>query len=447
MSTQLKQAAVEIVKELRRAGHEAYFAGGCVRDLLMGREPHDIDIATSARPEEVMRIFARAVPVGLKYGVVLVLRDRLQFEVTTFRREGPYLDGRHPSSVTFATAREDAERRDFTINGLFYDPLAERVIDFVGGARDIEAGVIRAIGDAGQRFEEDKLRMMRALRFAARFGFRLEPGTWKAISERAGRIAEVSRERVRDELIKMLSEGGAALGFRLLSESRLLEAILPEVAAMRGVPQPQDFHPEGDVFTHTLILIDMLESPSTALAFGALLHDVGKPPTFSVRERIRFDQHSEVGAELARRICRRLRLSNQEVEEVEELVRDHLRFINVKQMRESTLKRFLRKPNFQDHLELHRLDCLASHGNLENWYFCRQKLAELTGEQIAPPRLITGYDLIALGFEPGPLFREMLSAVEDAQLEGRISTREEALELVKREFKKQGPGAGGQGPE
>ncbi len=447
MSTQLKQAALEIVTELRGAGHQAYFAGGCVRDLLMGREPHDIDIATSARPEQVMRIFPRVVPVGIKYGVVLVLRDGLQFEVTTFRREGPYLDGRHPSSVTFTTAREDAERRDFTINGLFYDPLAERVIDFVGGTHDIEAGVIKAIGDAGQRFEEDKLRMVRALRFAARFGFRLEPGTWKAISERAAKIAEVSRERMRDELIKMLSEGGAALGFRLLSESGMLEVILPEVAAMRGVPQPQDFHPEGDVFTHTLILIDMLESPSTGLAFGALLHDVGKPPTFAVRERIRFDQHSEVGAELARRICRRLRLSNQEAEAVEELVRDHLRFINVKQMRESTLKRFLRKPNFQDHLELHRLDCLASHGNLENWYFCRQKLAELTGEQIAPPRLITGHDLIALGFEPGPLFREMLSSVEDAQLEGRISTREEALELVKREFKKQEPGARSQEPE
>ncbi|MBI3611100.1 MAG: CCA tRNA nucleotidyltransferase [Nitrospirae bacterium] len=434
----LSNQAVEIVKVLRGAGFRAYWAGGCVRDLVMGHEPQDYDVATDARPDQVMKLFPKTVPVGVSFGVVKVLADESEFEVATFRSDGRYLDGRHPVEVHYSSDREDAARRDFTINGMFYDPVKREIIDYVEGRRDIKAGIIRAIGNPRERFEEDKLRLMRAVRFAARFEYTIDPQTYEAIKERAGEIVQISAERIRDELKKMLTGPNPSGSISLLLETGLLSAILPEVTAMAGVEQPKEFHPEGDVLTHTLLLLKNLDRPSFELALAAMLHDVGKPPTFTPpkadRDRIRFDGHCEVGARMAEAICERLRLSNEQTERVVELVRDHLRFKDVQQMRESTLKRFLRRPGFPDHLELHRLDCLASHGDLTNWEFCKQKLTELGPEEMRPERLLTGDDLIRMGYSPGPIFSEILTRVEDAQLEGRIKTREEAVEWTARQY-------------
>jgi poly(A) polymerase len=426
--SEMGEKAVEIVKVLREAGFRAYWAGGSVRDLVMGHEPQDYDVATDARPEQVMELFPRTVPVGVSFGVVKVIENGFEFEVTTFRSDGRYIDGRHPAEVHYSDDREDAARRDFTINGMFYDPLKKEIIDYVEGRRDIAGGVIRAIGDPHERFEEDKLRLMRAVRFAARFGYVIEPKTEAALRDLAGQIQQISAERIRDELKKILTGPSPSDGISLLIETGLLKKILPEVLAMAGVEQPKEFHPEGDVLTHTLLLLKNLDHPSFELALAALLHDVGKPATFSIRDRIRFDNHCEVG------VCGRLRLSNEQTERVTDLVRDHLRFKDVRQMRESTLKRFLRQPYFSDHLELHRLDCLASHGDLTNWEFCKKKLAELGPEEIRPKRLLTGDDLIAKGYRPGPLFSKILTQLEDAQLEGTIKTRDEALEWLRREF-------------
>ncbi|MBI3597439.1 MAG: CCA tRNA nucleotidyltransferase [Nitrospirae bacterium] len=426
--------AVKIVKVLRGAGFRAYWAGGSVRDLVMGHEPQDYDVATDARPEQVMKLFLKTVPVGVSFGVVKVIENGFEFEVTTFRSDGRYIDGRHPAEVHYADDREDAARRDFTINGMFYDPLKKEIIDYVEGRRDIAAGVIRAIGDPHERFEEDKLRLMRAVRFAARFGYIIEPETEAAIRDLAGQIQQISAERIRDEIKKMLTGPNPSDGISLLVKTGLLKTILPEVSAMAGVEQPKEFHPEGDVLTHTMLLLKNLNRPSFELALAALLHDVGKPPTFSIRDRIRFDNHCEVGARMTETICGRLRLSNEQTERVADLVRDHLRFKDVQRMRESTLKRFLRQPYFSDHLELHRLDCLASHGDLTNWEFCKKKLAELGPEEIRPERLLTGDDLIAMGYPPGPLFSKILTLLEDAQLEGSIKSRDEAVEWVRRQF-------------
>ncbi|HTN42961.1 MAG TPA: CCA tRNA nucleotidyltransferase [Nitrospiria bacterium] len=432
--SEMGEKAVEIVKVLREAGFRAYWAGGSVRDLVMGHEPQDYDVATDARPEQVMELFPRTVPVGVSFGVVKVIENGFEFEVTTFRSDGRYIDGRHPAEVHYSDDREDAARRDFTINGMFYDPLKKEIIDYVEGRRDIAGGVIRAIGDPHERFEEDKLRLMRAVRFAARFGYVIEPKTEAALRDLAGQIQQISAERIRDELKKILTGPSPSDGISLLIETGLLKKILPEVLAMAGVEQPKEFHPEGDVLTHTLLLLKNLDHPSFELALAALLHDVGKPATFSIRDRIRFDNHCEVGARMTEAVCGRLRLSNEQTERVTDLVRDHLRFKDVRQMRESTLKRFLRQPYFSDHLELHRLDCLASHGDLTNWEFCKKKLAELGPEEIRPKRLLTGDDLIAKGYRPGPLFSKILTQLEDAQLEGTIKTRDEALEWLRREF-------------
>lgn len=448
----MRDKAIEIVKALRSAGFRAYWAGGCVRDLVMGHEPQDYDVATDARPEQVMKLFPKTIPVGVSFGVVKVLLGNDEFEVATFRSDGRYLDGRHPVEVHFSGEKEDAQRRDFTLNGMFYDPVKEQVIDHVGGQRDIKAGIIRTIGSPLDRFTEDKLRLMRAVRFSARFGYTIEPQTEMAIRDLAPQITQVSAERIRDETEKMLTGPNPAGSIRLLHQTGLLKVILPEVAAMEGVEQPQEFHPEGDVLTHTLLMLDQMTQPvsgspslSFELTLGVLLHDVGKPPTFTPPKtdrdlpdrqagRIRFDNHCEVGAEMTEAIGQRLRLSNKQLEVVIGLVRDHLKFKDVKQMRESTLKRFLRQPYFAEHLELHRLDCLASHGDLTNWQFCREKLVELPPEVIRPARLLTGDDLIQLGYSPGSLFAEILTAVEDAQLEGRITTREEAIALVEKQF-------------
>jgi len=460
----MRAHATNIVRELRSRGFQAYLAGGCVRDTLLGLPPTDYDVATDATPAEVMRIFPETYAVGAQFGVVLVpLRTPTQakeswvghpeprppeapapsehpnyVEVATFRNDGTYTDGRHPDRVSYSKdPMEDVQRRDFTINGLLMDPLdSNRVLDFVGGRDDLKAGIIRAIGDPERRFAEDKLRMLRAVRFAARFGYAIEPATFAAIKDMAPGIQQVSRERVRDELTKMLTEGHARRAFELLDATGLLRQVLPEVDRMKGVEQPAEFHPEGDVWIHTLLLLEKLPPGcSRALAWGALLHDVGKPPTFRVApDRIRFDRHVEVGTRMAEEICRRLHFSNEDTRQIVALVANHMRFADAERMKESTLKRFLRLPGFDEHLELHRIDCLSSHGNLALYNFVRERVQHTPEEEIRPAPLVNGEDLIALGYHPGPRFRDILSAVEDAQLEGALHTREDALAFVRRDF-------------
>jgi poly(A) polymerase len=444
-----KQQAAEIVRTLRDRGHQAYFAGGCVRDLLLRREPADYDVSTDATPQQVMQIFPQTFAVGEQFGVVLVpiqLEERAvtgedarrsAIEVATFRSDIGYSDGRHPDEVRFTKdPREDVERRDFTINGMMLDPATDEILDFVGGRDDLQAGIVRAIGDPERRFAEDKLRMLRAVRFAARFDYTIDPATMSAIQKLAPQIHQVSCERVREELTKMLTEGRARRAFELLDTTGLLPEVLPEIAAMKGLQQPPQFHPEGDVFVHTLLLLEKLPlNGSKTLAWGALLHDVGKPPTFRVApDRIRFDGHVDVGVKMAAEICRRLRFSNHETDRILALVDNHMRFKDVQRMKQSTLKRFLRLPAFDEHLELHRLDCLSSHGQLDSYDYSREQLRSMPPEAIRPTPLITGRDLIEAGYEPGPRFKEVLTAVEDAQLEGRLASREAAMEFVLRDF-------------
>ena len=497
-------AALRVVAELRAAGHDAYLAGGCVRDLLLGREPEDYDVATSATPEVVLELFPRTFAVGAHFGVVLVADGDEEgyavTEVATFRSDGAYTDGRHPEAVRYTkSAEEDVRRRDFTINGLLLDPeklfpqelkpdsslgrdvpaearilqseehtsgakapfdfagvdtgaeapeyhsnlfsdtdLRLAVIDYVGGLADLDAGVVRAIGRAELRFEEDHLRMLRGVRFAARFGFDLEAETAAAMRRLAAKTAAMSRERVRDELTRMLTEGRARRAFELLDETGLLAEVLPEVAKMKGVEQPPQFHPEGDVWTHTLLLLEQLEAGcAMTLAWGALLHDVGKPPTFRRGpDRIRFDGHVEVGVAMGAEICRRFRFSNEETRQILALIENHMRFADAARMKASTLKRFFRLEGFEEHLALHRMDCLAGGGNLEHWEFVRERWLAMPEEAVRPKPLLTGRELIAAGYKPGAGFKEMLRAVEDAQLEGRIGTAAEALRLVEGKFLK-----------
>jgi poly(A) polymerase len=455
-------AALRIVEALRADGHEAYLAGGCVRDLLLGRKPVDFDVATSATPEIVLNLFLRTFAVGAHFGVVLVADEskvnegelappQVVTEVATFRSDGAYSDGRHPDAVRYTTsAREDVQRRDFTINGLLLDPTAlvgvphdnfQAVLraglhDYVDGLDDLEAGVIRAIGNPTLRFQEDQLRLLRAVRFAARFNFTLEPATFAAIRHLAARITAVSRERIRDELTKMLTEGRARRAFELLDETDLLVQVLPEISRMKGVEQPPQFHPEGDVFIHTMMLLEQLEPGCAAtLAWGALLHDVGKPPTFRVApDRIRFDGHVEVGVAMGAEILRRFRFSSEDMRQILDLIDNHMRFADAPRMKASTLKRFFRLQNFEEHLRLHRMDCLAAHANLDIYNFVRERYQAMPAEQVRPRPLLTGSDLIAAGYAPGPMFKAMLQAVEDAQLEGLITTPEEALELVRQQL-------------
>ncbi len=470
-----KQHAAEIVRALRERGHQAYLAGGCVRDLLLGREPADYDVATDATPRQVMQIFPQTLAVGEQFGVVLVPpepsgatgaparqgeRSKGAVEVATFRADVGYSDGRHPDEVRFTKdPREDVQRRDFTINGMLLDPMVRdssvrdstildsttnKILDFVGGRKDLKAGIVRAIGDPERRFAEDKLRMLRAVRFAARFDYKIDPATLAAIKRLAVHINQVSCERVREELTKMLTEGQARRAFELLDTTGLLPEVLPEIAAMKGVEQPPEYHPEGDVFVHTLLLLEKLHPGcsgsisgfvSKTLAWGALLHDVGKPPTFRIApDRIRFDGHVEVGVKMAAEICRRLRFSNHETDQILALVDNHMRFADVQRMNQSTLKKFLRLPAFDEHLELHRIDCLSSHGQLDAYEYSREQLRSMPPEAIRPTPLITGRDLIEAGYEPGPRFKEILTAIENAQLEGQLASREAAMEYVRREF-------------
>jgi len=459
------EIAREIVGKLRAEGFEAYLAGGCVRDLLMGREPKDYDVATSATPDVVLEMFPRTFGVGAHFGVVLVATEIenqagsdakpgfVMTEVATFRSDGAYSDGRHPDAVRYTlSAEEDVRRRDFTINGLLLDPLRggglldERVgdpealrqaaIDYVGGIADLDAGIVRAIGRPQLRFEEDHLRMLRAVRFAARFGFAIEPVTHAAIRALAARIHSVSRERVRDELTKMLTEGNARRAFELLDETGLLAQVLPEAEKLKGVEQPPQFHPEGDVWIHTLMLLEQLEAGcEPTLAWGALLHDVGKPATFRrAPDRIRFDGHVEVGVAIGAEICRRLRFSNDDTRQILALIENHMKFADAPRMRASTLKRFFRLDRFDQHLALHKMDCMAAHRNLELWEFIRQRFESMPEESVRPKPLLTGRELIHAGYQPGPEFKLILRAVEDAQLEGTIATEEEAMAMVKGRF-------------
>jgi poly(A) polymerase len=445
-----RELADQICRTLRQSGHQAYLVGGCVRDLLLGREPSDYDVATDARPERVQELFPASITVGARFGVILVTeagvaeeaaRGGAQVEVATFRSDIGYSDGRHPDRVEYSQSpEEDVRRRDFTINGLLLDPETGVVLDFIGGREDLRAGLVRAIGMPALRFREDKLRMVRAVRFAARFGYVIEPATLAAIQALAPQVTEVSAERLRDELTKLLTEGAARRAFELLDQTVLLAVLLPEITRMQGVAQPPQFHPEGDVWIHVRMMLEKLEPRASAtLAWGVLLHDVGKPPTFRSAEqtgdRIRFDGHDEIGARMAVEICRRLRFSTADTEQIETLVADHMRFKDVSAMRPATLKRFVRLPRFEEHLELHRLDCLASHGKLDAYEFVQRFLRETPPEQVRPARLITGEDLMEMGFRPGPLFKQILQAVEDAQLDGRLHGHDEAIEFVRAEYK------------
>jgi len=470
------EAALRVIQTLRAAGHQAYLAGGCVRDLLLGLDPKDYDVATSARPDIVLGLFPRTFAVGAHFGVVLVAdsdeEGYITTEVATFRSDGAYSDGRHPDVVRYTTsAEEDVRRRDFTINGLLLDPnqldpdrqevsghdfsraaiaantagalapegnLHSAVIDLVHGLADLDAGILRAIGRPELRFEEDHLRMLRGVRFAARFNFTLDPATKAAIQSLAYKTASVSRERVRDELTKMLTEGHARRAFQLLDETGLLQQVLPEIVRMQGVEQPPQYHPEGDVFTHTLLLLDQLEAGcSPTLAWAALLHDVGKPPTYrNAPDRIRFDGHVEVGVAMAAEILRRFRFSNDDTHQILALIQNHMRFADAPRMKTSTLKRFFRLQNFEEHLALHRMDCMAANCNLDHWNFVKARYESMPAEAVRPTPLLTGRELIAAGYHPGARFREILQAIEDAQLEGALTTPEQAIAHILAHFPK-----------
>ena len=435
--TPMELTARALVDRLRTAGYLAYFAGGCVRDLVRQQTPKDIDIATDARPEEVQKIFRRTHAVGAHFGVVVVVEDDRQFEVATFRSDGAYLDGRHPVAVNYSSPEADARRRDFTINGMFFDPPNDAVIDFVGGREDLAAGIVRAIGDPAQRFAEDRLRLLRAIRFATVLQFEIEPLTWEAIIQAASGIKEISAERIREELVRIFLSPQRVRGWDLLDASGLMKAVLPELEAMKGCEQPPQFHPEGDVFRHTRLMLDLLpEKVSLPLVLSVLFHDIGKPPTSSVDNdgRIRFNGHDRVGAEMTEAIMQRLRFSRAEIDATVEAVRQHMVFKDVPNMRIAKLKRFMARPNFADELELHRVDCVSSHGMLDNYAFLQRKQTEFASEPIIPPPLVRGDDLIALGMKPGPRFREILDAVETQQLEGELSDRDEALAWIKKKY-------------
>ncbi len=435
-----------VIEKLRRHGHQAYWVGGCVRDALLGRPVKDRDVTTSAHPDQVAELFAGARRVGARFGVMVVPDGEDSVEVATFRRDHVYRDGRRPEAVSFTSdAQEDVSRRDFTINGILRDPLSHECIDHVGGLDDLRSKLVRAIGSPRRRFEEDRLRMLRAVRFAASLDFRIEAATMDAIRELAPRIAVVAPERIRDELGRILTEGGARLGFELLGGTGLLEPLLPEVAALRGVAQPPEFHPEGDVWDHTLLMLDRLRQPSKPLAWGVLLHDVGKPDTFRRDDRIRFHGHVERGLELTRAICARLRVSKADRDRILALVGNHMKFMEVQRMRPAKLQRFLGQSHFEEHLELHRLDCLASHGRLDNHAFAAERFEQLA-EQEPAPQLLTGGDLKRAGYAPGPVFGTILALVEERQLEGQLADRDQALAFVRKRFPVGVTRSGAEGP-
>ena len=432
MMSAKEQAALEIVKRLTGKGYKALYAGGYVRDMLMtGAEPGDIDIATNARPTEITSLFPQVIGVGEHFGVMIVVKNGIPFEVATFRSDLGTLDGRHPRQVEYTNEEQDAQRRDFTINGMFFDPLKQQVLDYVSGREDLRQKLVRAIGDPGLRFEEDFLRLLRAIRFAARFDFTIEENTWKALQEKVGGIARVSPERIFQEIDKMITGPNSEKALELLDHSGLLSRALPEVAATKGVRQPEEFHPEGDVFIHTCKTLSLLVRPSRIVAWSALLHDTGKPGTMTVSDRIRFSNHQHAGAVIAAQTLRRLKAPGSLIEGVCECIENHMNFMNVRKMRLSTLKKFLSRPWFEEEMDLHRADCLASHGDVSNYDFLRQKQKEIPLHEAKPRPLLTGKDLIALGFTPGPAFGKILVEAYDAQLEAKIATKEEAVSWAK----------------
>ncbi|MFO0793532.1 MAG: CCA tRNA nucleotidyltransferase [Candidatus Brocadiaceae bacterium] len=428
----IKQSALEIVKVLHAHGYKAFFAGGCVRDMIMGHESADYDIATSALPQDIMKLFEHTIPVGIQFGVVIVVKEGYNFEVATFRSEGGYSDGRHPDYVAFSSAPEnDVKRRDFTINGLLYDPVSDEILDYVGGREDISRGIIRTIGNPIERFTEDKLRMIRAARFSCRFNFPIHPETKQAIIQRAKLIHVVSVERVREELEKILTGVNPHLGIKLLDELQLLQEILPEVSQMKGVRQPENFHPEGDVYVHTLLCLSKMEKPTWTLAMGVLLHDIGKTVTYEELDRIRFNLHEKVGSDMAAKVCDRLKTSSAEKERIVWLVLKHLCFKDAQKMRLSKLKRLFAAEGYPELAELCRIDALASSGDLSDYLFCQEMFSKLSHEEVRPKPLITGHDLIDLGLKPGPLFKDILTKIEDEQLEGILTTKDAALERLR----------------
>ena len=433
----MEKTAREICARLSDRGHVAYFAGGCVRDMVRGLAPKDFDVATDASPEIVQQIFPHTYAVGAKFGVIVVVENGTNFEVATFRSDGRYLDHRHPTAVRFSSPEEDAKRRDFTINGMFFDPARNEVIDFVDGRADLEKKIIRAIGDSEQRFDEDRLRMLRAVRFATVLDYQLDQATWNALTANAESITQISAERIRDELVKTFLSPNRLRGWDLLDESGLLRAVLPEIEPMKGCEQPEQFHPEGDVFQHTRLMLQLLpEKVSVPLVFSVILHDVAKPVTATVDStgRIRFNEHDRIGSVMTEQIMERLRFSRAEIDATVEMVRQHMVFKDVAKMRVAKLKRFMARPTFVEELELHRVDCASSHQILDNYQFLLGKQEEFANEPIIPPPLVTGDDLISLGMKPGPKFGEILDAVETRQLEGALKNREEALEWVKQEY-------------
>ncbi|MCH7504978.1 CCA tRNA nucleotidyltransferase [PVC group bacterium] len=430
--------ARDIINKLKKRGYKAYLVGGCVRDLVMKCPPIDYDITTDAHPDDIRKIFKKCNFIGAKFGVVRVIVNKKEYELATFRKDIGYRDGRHPTKIRFTNEKEDVLRRDFTVNGLLYDIDKKSIIDYSQGQKDIKKRLIRTIGEPAKRFKEDYLRMLRAVRFSVQLKFKMAPQTLRAIKSCSKNISKISAERIRDELIKILTGPDPEKGLILLQKSGLLKHILPEIELMIGVKQPPQFHKLGDVFNHTLGLFSYSKNLSCTLAFGALLHDVGKPKTQTIKDRIRFDGHVEIGCLMAHNICMRLKLPLNTTEQIGELVKNHMRFIDVKKMRESTLKRFLRMDHFDDHLELHRLDCLASHGDISNWRYCRKKLKQFKAlsakEVLRPPPLISGHDLIRMGLRPGPQFKIILNELETLQLESKLSRKQDALNYVKSKY-------------
>src|SRR3984957_2187160 len=432
-----ENSALTIIARLRAAGFTAVLAGGCVRDRILGVTPKDYDIATDARPETVQGLFDNTVAVGARLGVIMVVTGEHHFEVATFRADAEYLDGRRPSSVRFGTIEEDVRRREFTIGGMYFDPATDRIIDLVGGVRDLRAGIIRAIGKVDERFAEDHLRLLRAVRFAARLDFAIEPATWAAMKRSAPSIAATSAERIGEEIVMIMTEGGAARGIDLLVESGLAAVVMPELLALPGCPQPENFHPEGDVYRHTRLMLSMLPRGCTeTLAFGTLLHDIAKPRCFAVAAdgKMTYYGHTDQGAEMAVEIMGRLRRSRTVQDLVAYLVRDHLRLTMAPRMRKATLKRMITEDGFDELMQLAMIDAPPPSSYLGFYHLCRQELAAMGAVETRPPRLIGGNDLIALGFRPGPAFKKILADVEDLQLEGALATRDEAIAYVRENY-------------
>ncbi|MBI5359572.1 MAG: CCA tRNA nucleotidyltransferase [Planctomycetes bacterium] len=424
--------AAEIVTRLQTAGFEAYFAGGCVRDKMLGKEPDDYDVATNAVPDVIEKMFPKTIAVGKAFGVIIVLKNGIEVEVATFRADGHYTDGRHPDSVTFSDLKTDVERRDFTINGMMEDPVKGEIIDLVGGREDLKKGIIRCIGAPVSRFTEDRLRMLRAIRFACQLGFRVDHAIISAIKQMADKITSVSWERIRIEIEKILTSNNRGKGIRMMDEFGLLKHVLPEVSKMKGVQQPPEFHPEGDVYEHTLIALDSLEKPDFILALSVLLHDAGKPDTFMITDRIRFNEHEFYGERIAEKVCRRLKMSRDDIEKVKWLISKHMIFKDVTKMRQSTLKRLLREEYFEELAQLCRADKKAMGAGMEELDYCEQKKREFHEAELKPKPFLRGQDLLEMGLEPGPAFTDLLRAAEDAQLEGALKSKEEAIEFVRK---------------